>query len=180
MMAHGNRTRVALASAVLAALGVTGCSSGNAINTGPFGNGYTPGSVCGPASAGGFATEGVDLHNGGHAVATVQKVSLHDSHHLAIEAAWLVAIHNTPQFGAFQGWPREHIPPGVKWSQRVKAAGARVPPAHGGSTMDLVVVLKLSARQGTARNIDVFYKEAGQQYHFRYNTSVELVRAPTC
>lgn len=36
---HGNRARVALTGAALVALGGTGCSSGNAINTGPFGNG---------------------------------------------------------------------------------------------------------------------------------------------
>lgn len=122
----------------------------------------------------------MNLYNSGHAVAVVERVALNEPHHLAIEEAWIVPIHNSATFGAFQGWPQDHVPPGVKWSQRVKATGARVPPARHGRSADLVVVLKLTGRKGTARNIDVFYRESGQQYHFRYNTSVGLTQDPTC
>jgi hypothetical protein len=106
--------------------------------------------------------------------------SSHEPRHLAIRAAWIIQIRNAASFGAFQGWPQEHIPPGVKWSQRVEAAGARVPPSRHGRSADLVVVLRLTGRKGAARNIDVFYRESGQQYHFRYNTAIGLTQAPAC
>lgn len=181
MMTHDIRARVALASAALAALTMAGCSSGNPINTGPFGNGYSPGSICGPASPGGFVTDGMeDLDNKGSSVAVVEKVALHDAQNLVIEAAWVVPNYNVPDFGFFQGFPRRHLPHGSKWSQRVKAIGARVPPAPGSHTRNLVLVLKLTGKKGTAKNVDVFYKEAGQQYHLRYKFSIEVVQAPTC
>src|SRR5438477_7714487 len=60
MRATGITARVALGCAALAALGVAGCSSAHAINTGPFGNGYSPGSICGVVSPGGVATYGVE------------------------------------------------------------------------------------------------------------------------
>ena len=180
MVAHGIAA-AGLASAALMALALTGCGSGNAINTGPFGNGSDPSSVCGPSAPGGVVTDGmVGLVNSGHSVAVVERVTLHDPRHLVIVGAWVVPINNTQYYGVFQGWPQGRAPRGVKWSQAVRAAGARVPPARGRHSADLVVVLKLIGAKGTARNIDVFYRESGQQYHLQYNSSIGLTRAPTC
>jgi hypothetical protein len=172
---------VLLVSAALAALPLAGCSSGNAINTGPFGNGDSPGSNCGVVSPGGVATYGVEeLINSGKATAVVERVSLTDPHHLVIKAAWVVPLDGTNSYGAQTGWPPGQLLPGVEWSRRQRAAGARVPPAHGLHSANLVMVLKPVGRKGTARAVDVYYRESGQQYHLRYNTSVELKVAKSC
>jgi hypothetical protein len=167
------------ALAALVAISLTGCSSGNAINTGPLGNGSSPGSACIPASSGGLISDGLQaLRNSGSGTAVVQKVHLTNPHHLIIKVAWIVPIHGTNFYGFLSGTPGgKGALPGVEWSQRVRAPGARIPPAHDHHAANLVLVLKMTGRKGTAKAVDVFYRESGQQYHLRYNTSVEVVQA---
>jgi hypothetical protein len=181
MRATGITVRVALVSAALAALGLAGCSSAHAINTGPFGDGYSPGANCGVVSPGGVASYGVEeLRNIGADTAVVERVSLTDPHHLIIKAAWVVPLNGPNAYGFQRGWPPKVLDPGVEWSRRQRAVGARVPRAHGQHSANLVLVLKPVGRDGRARAVDVFYRESGQHYHLRYNTSVELKVAKSC
>jgi hypothetical protein len=175
-MLTSGRISAARIGAALAVTGLAACSSGNAINTGPFGNGDSDASICGWVHGhGGVATFGGDeLHNRGKSTAVVERVTLTNAKNLVIVRAWVVPVNGPDLMGGGGGWPGRQRMPGVFWSRRARAAGAHVPPAHGQHTADLVLLLKPTARKGTSTDIDVYYREAGQEYHLRYNTALVM------
>jgi hypothetical protein len=172
----------ALAGAALAVASLTACSSGHAVNTGPLGDGYSHGAICGwVKGANGVATYGVEeLRNAGKSTAVVERVALTSPKNLIIVRAWVIPVNGPDLLGSYQGWPTTHLDSSVKWPQRVNAAGARIPPAHGQHSATLVLLLKPTAHKGTATANDVYYRESGQQYHLRFNTSVEFRTTNSC
>jgi len=174
---HLRRWGLACGLALIAA-----CSGANAINTGPFSPG-APSSdrndLCTPVRRGGVLTLGMDAFpNTGGVPATIERVALTDPHNLQIIAAYAVPLTGKNLYGVLDGTPpARHLPAGVQWAQRQRADGAVIPP---GAYTNLVLVLKPAGKKGTARSIDMFYRSAGQQYHFQTNTSLEVLVAKAC
>jgi len=173
---------------VTAAAGCTllaGCSGGNAantVNTGPFGNGGTPGTECVRLSPGNVLSYGFEeFSNNGTSQAVINKVALADAHGLRVLAAYVVPITGHILYGVLQGYPpARHLDAGVQWAERQKANGARIPPSHGHDVNNLVLVLQPTVKLGSARGIEVFYSEAGQQYDLRTATRVVISVSAPC
>jgi hypothetical protein len=172
----------ALAGAVLAVL-LAGCGGGNLVNTGPFGNGGPPTGLCSPAenpdrvyTAGGIAA----FTNAGPA-AVIDKVSLGHPHRLRLLAAYAVLITGHEAYGNWNGFPSpRQVSAGVRWSQRQHADGARIPPTpRGHDVVDLVLVVKLVGKTGTADGVDVYYHTSGGHYHLHINNTLGLTTART-
>ena len=154
------------------------CSSTNAVNTGPFGGGGDPGSLCVPVGHGGVLSYGLDAFTNTGGTATIERVALTDPHNLQIIAAYTVPLTGTYLYGVRKGAPSaRNFPAGFQWARRQRADGAVIPP---GVFTNLVLVLKPVGTKGTARSVDVFYRSAGQQYHFQTNTSIEVLVANSC
>ncbi len=173
-------SRRAVLVAAVAALGVmAGCA--NAVNTGPLGNGGGSGEVTAPVCRGGVLSYGFQsFRNSGPATAVVEKVSLDSPRHLRMLAAYIVAITGYDLFGVLRGFPSaiwaRHPQQGVQWPKRQRAGGALLPPsprpAH--DVYNLVLVVKPAGNSGTARAIDIWYRESGQQYHMRTGFTLKV------
>jgi len=175
------------AGAVLVAMPLAGCGGGNPVNTGPFGNGGTSAiALCVPTekpdsvfTAGSVAA----FRNGGPA-AVIDKVSLTHLRGLRLLAAWAVAITGHEGYGNWDGPPSPRdLSPGVQWSQRQRADGARIPPTHGLDAVDLVFVVKLLGQTGYFTGVDVHYHTSGGQYYLHISNALTLTTArtiPTC
>ena len=173
---HLRRWGLACGLALIAA-----CSGANAINTGPFSPVATSGDrneVCAPVRPGGVLTYALDSFINSSSPATIERVALTDPHNLQIIAAYAVPLTGKNLYGVLDGTPpARHLPAGVQWAQRQRADGAIIPP---GAYTNLVLVLKPAGKKGTARSIDMFYRSAGQQYHFQTITSLEVLVARAC
>ena len=174
---HLRRWGLAYGLALIAA-----CSGANAINTGPFSPGGPSSDrneLCAPVHPGGVLTYGLDsFTNSGSVPATIVRVALTDPHNLQIIAAYTVPLTSTYLYGVRKGAPSaRNFPAGFQWAQRQRADGAVIPP---GVFTNLVLVLKPAGTKGTARSVDVFYRSAGQQYHFQTITSIEALVAKAC
>ncbi len=175
------RTRLAgawLAVGLLAGALLAGCDSGNAVNTGPFGNGGVWGEECVPVPRGAVLSYGGDeFRNSGGAIATISKVALANPRGIRMLAAYVVPVTGHFLYGVWPGYPpTAHMQAGVRWSQRQQADGATVPPSRDGHDVtNLVLVLKPTAKTGWARGIDVWYRESGQHYHLRTATRIRLL-----
>jgi hypothetical protein len=177
--------RICLAGIVLTASFLAGCAGavGNENNKGPFGNGGDPGELCTVATPGGVASYGTEeFSNSGPATAVIQKVSLSDPHNLRMLAAYVVPITGNDLYGIWRGFPSaiaEHQP-GVQWSERQWADGARVSHSRGHVVTNLVIVLKPVGKTGTAKGIEVHYRESSQQYVLRTSEGIEIVTSLRC
>jgi hypothetical protein len=156
------------------------CSSANAVNTGPFGGGGDPGSLCVPVGRNGVLSYGLDAFTNSGGTATIERVALTDPHGLRIVAAYVVPVTGNTLYGVLSGYPPARgLPPGVLWDRRQRANGAVIPRSRG-TQYNLVLVLKPAATKGTARSVDVFYRAAGQEYHLRTTTRIEVLAGPAC
>jgi hypothetical protein len=131
-------------SALLAGALLAGCASGAAVNTGPFGNGGSPGEECVVLHHGAVLSYGFEeFRNSSASTAVIDKVALADSHGLGMLAAYVVPITGYDLYGVLTGFPpAAHLPPGVQWSQRRRADGATIPHSRAHDVTNLVLVLK--------------------------------------
>jgi hypothetical protein len=98
-------------------------------------------------------------------------------HNLRVLAAYAVPLTGNYQYGALRGAPpARHLPAGVQWTQRQRAGGAVIPPGVYQSGPGA----QAGRDEGNARSVDVFYRSAGQQYHFQTSTSIEVLVASSC
>jgi hypothetical protein len=156
------------------------CSSTNAVNTGPFGGGGEPGSLCVPVGRGGVLSYGLDAFSNTGSTATIERVALTDPHRLHIVAAYVVPVTGHTLYGVLSGYPPDrNLPPGVHWARRQRASGAVIPHSHG-TQYNLVLVLKPAGAKGTARSVDVFYRAAGQDYHLQTATRIKVLAGRAC
>jgi hypothetical protein len=173
---HLRRWGLACGLALIAA-----CSGANAINTGPFSGGGANGdknALCTTVAPGGLLSYGLDSFANSGDTATIERIALTGPHNLQLLAAYAVPLTGDDLYGVLGGAPpARHLPAGVEWARRQRADGAVLP---GGAQTNLVLVLKPVGAKGTARSVDVFYRSAGQQYHFRTNTSIEVLVANSC
>jgi hypothetical protein len=161
----------------------TGCASGAAVNTGPFGNGGSYGQECALVPAGKVLSYGFDeFRNSGNATATIDKVALADPRGIRVLAAYVVPITGHHLYGVLFGYPpAAYLPQGVQWAQRQPADGATIPRSRGRHDVtNLVLVLKPTAKTGWARGINVYYRESGQRYHLLTATRIRLITASRC
>lgn len=157
--------------AVMLAL-LAGCSTGLKTD-GPFGRSSTSriATQCFPVRHNGVGTfGGLSFGNNG-GPARIDKVTLVNARHLRIVAAWVVPVTGDDLLGVFDGFPPDGTggfpgppPEGVHWAERQRAEGATIPHMPGQSTINLVLVLKPSGRQGTASTEDVYYQSGGTHY----------------
>ncbi len=172
---------------VLGVVAAAGCillaGCGNAINTGPFGNGGGQTGECMSVPLGGVLSYGfVEFPNQGSATAVITKIALADAHGIRMLAAYIIPITGHDLYGVYSGYPPvADLPPGVQWARRQQADGARIPPLPPRSKPNIVsnilLVLRRTAAKGTARGVDVYYTESGQQYHLRTNSTITLVKS---
>jgi hypothetical protein len=96
-------------------------------------------------------------------------------------AAYVLPVTGTDLYGVWFGYPpAAHIPRGVHWLQRQRADGARIPHSRGRGTNNLLLVIKPTAKVGSARGVDVFYRSSGQQYHLRTATRLRVKVGARC
>jgi hypothetical protein len=176
----------ALAAAVLVAalISLFVLSAANpSMNTGPLGNGGTPGGICVPIGQGQVLSWGITyLGNTGSSEAVIDKVGLVKARNARLAAAYVVPITGRNEYGSGFGYPpAQHLPPGVDWPAHKPATGARVPPARGVDHADLITVIQPTGPLAEVQAIDVFYQESGAKYHLqtRYRF-VLLVGQTTC
>lgn len=180
-MSPGLARRGRAAAALLAAALLAGCSSGPAMNTGPFGNGGTPGEECVEVPAGTVLSYGFEAFSNSGPAAIIEQAGLADPHGLRVLAAYAVPLTGTDAYGVWFGYPpTAHFPPGVQWSQRQRADGAHIPHSRGQDAINLLLVIKPTARTGWARGVDVYYRSAGQHYHLRTATRLRVQVAVPC
>jgi hypothetical protein len=163
------------------ALLLAGCSSPGLNANGPFGRSpaASPGSQCFWAprnEVGTFA--GLVFGNSG-GPAQIKKVTLVGSHHLQLVAAWAVPITGHALWGVFDGYPPSRTndgrgTPGVQWGRRQRADGAMIPHIPGKGVDNLVLVLKASGTEGTARTEDVYYTSGGTEYLLNLGVGIQL------
>lgn len=68
----------------------------------------------------------------------------------------------------------------VASKRRMRADGARTPPAHGLHRADLLTVLKPTWPVAEAQAIDVFYRSARQQCHLQTHIRFVLLVGKQC
>lgn len=178
----GPLSRLAAASLGAAALLLAGCSSGGVRENGPLGNGGDPGGLCVPVPVGGVFTYGITTFtNTGSSVAVMDNVALADPDGTRLLAAYIVPITGNDIYGVRDGFPPDrNLPASVDWARHTQADGTRIPPSPAFFKFEnLLVVIKSLRPIATATGIDVYYREAGQRYHFR-SPIVFLLTAGTC
>lgn len=120
------------------------------------------------------------FHNPGPA-ATITKVNLAEPRNLRILQAWLVAITGHHLYGVLDGYPPyAHLPRGVQWAQRQPADGAVIPHLRGRAVANLILVLKPLAKVATAAGVNVYYTEAGTNYHLRTHFAIRVLTVKSC
>lgn len=142
----------------------------------------SPGEQCTPAPRGGVLSYGFEvMTNTGEAAVTVSKVSLVDPRGLRIVAAYFVPISGNDLYGVRSGFPpAAHLDPGVLWSQRQRASGARIPHTPAGHYINLLAVIKPADSGGTAKSLEVDYTASGQQYRVTTPTALQVVINRQC
>jgi hypothetical protein len=174
----GMTTRMAgrVVQALGAALLVTSCSSGPAVNTGPLGDGGSAGGICIPIKAGQVESWGItELVNSDHSSAVIEKVTLVSASRLRLAASYVVPITGNLEYGSWFGYPPAPRQRGVEWSQHSTANGARVAPRKGPRHADLVTVLRPTGSIAQLQAIRVTYQQAGQQYLFQTRYRIVLL-----
>ena len=172
---------------VIGAIAAAGCvllagCVGNAVNTGPFGNGGSPSGECVSLPMGGVLSYGFEeFRNRGQSTAVISKIALDDAHGIRMLAAYIIPITGYDLYGVRDGYPPVRpLPPGVQWARRQAADGARIPPlprSKSNIVNNILLVLRRTAAKGTARGVDVHYIEAGQRYYLRTNSTITLTRS---
>jgi hypothetical protein len=175
----GRRFWGRLAGAALLAV-LAGCSSGNAVNTGPFGGVGGPGQECFPVHSGEVITDGFNaVQNHGHATAVIDKVSLASPHGLRLLIAYAVRFSGE-LYGVQAGYPPSPEAKGFPWATHQDADGIKVPPSTGHEVTNLLLVIQTSGKRATDSGINVYYSVGQQHYHLKTNTSLLALVAKRC
>ena len=140
-----------------------------AVNSGPLGGGGTPGTACAPAPLSGEVTDGLTVfQNSSSEPVTIERVRLSNSQGLTLVGSLLVPTSGN-SLGVEGDYPpqRATMLAGIRWTDRVNAAGAIVPPSRPGTFENLAVGLRLDPGRASGKlsGVEVFYKDSsGGQY----------------
>ncbi|HEY1617729.1 MAG TPA: hypothetical protein VGG25_08930 [Streptosporangiaceae bacterium] len=178
MMRTGGR----IAAITVVVLLASSCGGDPAVNSGPLGDGGSPGGICVHIRPGQVESWGLtELVNTGHSNAVIETTRLDSAQHLRIVDAYVVPIAGSQEYGSWFGYPPAPYQRGVEWARHTWAKGARVPPRSGSKHADLLVVLQPTGPVAKAQGITVLYRDGGTQYelrtHYRF---VLLVAKKTC
>jgi hypothetical protein len=182
-----SRTRIRIAVVVAAVL-VAGVAFfvksavAPAMNTGPLGNGGTPGGICAPVASGQPLSWGITyLGNTGGSDAVIEKVALVNPRNARLVASYVVPITGNNEYGSMPGYPPpQHLPPGVHWGAHQSVPGARVTPAQGRDHADLVTVILPTGPLAEVQAIDVVYQEFCTNYHMQTHYRFVLLVGKAC
>jgi hypothetical protein len=164
----------------LALLLLPACSSGLSDN-GPFGNGGpNEGTICTWTKPGGVAHDSFDEFPNTGGTATIAKVALVHPRHLRLIAAWAVPT-NGELGNAGPGYPPgPDNGPGFRWGQRQRIPGAVVRHTRGQDVINLVIVMKPTAKFGTATAVNLYYESAGTRYLLHFPFGYKIVDGHPC
>jgi len=182
-MSIGRRSnRFALSAGGLAALAflMGGCSNGPDLN-GPFGDSPTQ-----PVGAQGFrqppgsvATMAMLSFSNSGGVARIEKVTLVGAHNLQLVDELVVRITGHDLIGVMGRYPTGHGPaflaPGIHWAARQHAVGATIVHTPFPDSINLVLVLRASGIEGTAKDVYINYESEGTQYRLYFGCSIKLL-----
>jgi hypothetical protein len=162
------------------ALLLAACSSGLSDN-GPFGNGGpNTGTVCTWTKPGGVAHDSFDAFPNSGGTATIDKVMLVHPRHLRLIAVWAVPTDGSLG-NAGPGYPPgANNGPGFRWGQRQRIPGAVVRHTRGRDLVNLVIVMKPTAKFGTAKAVNLYYKSAGTHYLLHFPVGYKIVDGHPC
>lgn len=162
---------------------LAGCGGGLNMS-GPFGD--SPSSSLGMqcswvprGSVGTFAM--LSFSNSGGA-ARVDKVTLVGARNLQVVAEWVVRITGHDLIGVMGGYPPigakgqgpGFVAPGIHWAARQHAAGATIIHTRFPDTYNLVLVLRATGVQGTAKTVYVDYESGGTKYRLDLAVGLQL------
>jgi hypothetical protein len=155
---------------------------GSAVGPGPFGNpGKSDVSQCAPVPPNGVLSYAVEeFSNGGRQTAVITSVALVKPQNLRVLAAYVVPITGHYLIGVMPGFPPSHLGPGVQWSHRQRAVGARIPPSGRDVVTNLLLVLKPATMTGSAQGVQVSYEVSGQEYIWQTSTAVTVKVTTSC
>jgi hypothetical protein len=120
-----------------------------------------------------------EFSNGGSQTAVITSVALVRPENLRVLAAYVVPITGHYLIGVMPGFPPSHLGPGVQWSHRQRAVGARIPPS-GDVVTNLLLVLKPTTETGSAQGVQVYYEVSGQEYIWQTSTEVTVKVTTSC
>jgi hypothetical protein len=152
------------------------------MNTGPLGNGGTPGGICAPLAPGQPLSWGMTyLGNTGSSGAVIEKVDLVKPRNARLVASYVVPITGNNEYGSMAGYPPpRQLPPGVEWGAHQRVPGASVAPAHGLDHADLLTVILPTEALAEVQAIDVFYRESGTNYQMQTHYRFVLLVGKAC
>jgi hypothetical protein len=174
-------TTAGLAAAL--ALLLAGCGGGPDMN-GPFGDSPTADqgaqSFC--VAHGAVATFGMLNFSNIGGTARITKVTLVDARHLQTVADWVVRITGNDLIGVFNGYPPlppkgygpGRLPPGIHWATRQHADGATIVHTPFPDSINLVLVLRATGAEGSAKSVYVDYESAGTEYRMNLAFAILL------
>jgi hypothetical protein len=162
------------------ALLLAACSSGLSDN-GPFGNGGpNTGRICTWTKPGGVAHDSFNAFPNTGGTATISKVVLVHTRHLRLLAAWAVPT-NGELGSAGPGYPSASDGgPGFRWRQRQRIPGATVRHTRGQDVINLVVVMKPTAKFGSATAVNLYYRSGGKRYLLHFPLGYKIVDGHPC
>jgi hypothetical protein len=155
------------------------CSCSAVIQGGPLGREMDPpgsDTECIDMQRGDVVVDGFNtIPNSGRQMAVIDKVAFADPVRLRQIAAYVIP-DNGALYGDWTGYPpnggHHGASPGLDWSARQNAAGARIPPTRGGGppkgpNVQLMVVAQSSGDKASEQGINVWYHVGDQHYHLR-------------
>jgi hypothetical protein len=123
-------------------------------------------------------TYGLDAFTNSGGPATIERVALTDPHNLQMIAAYAVPLTGNQAYGVLEGAPpARHLPAGCTGRSGSELA-ARSSPRERRPIWSWCS--SRSGRKEPPGLVDVFYRSAGQQYHFQTCTSLEVLVADSC
>jgi len=112
--------------------------------------------------------------------AVITPVALVKPQNLRVLAAYVVPVTGHYLIGVMPGFPPSHLGPGVQWSHRQRAVGARIPPSGRDVVTNLLLVLKPATMTGSAQGVQVSYEVSGQEYIWQTSTAVTVKVTTSC
>jgi hypothetical protein len=162
------------------ALLLAACGGGLSEN-GPFGNGGpNTGTICTWTRPGGVAHDSFDAFPNTGGTATINKVALVNPRHLRLIVAWVVPTDGSLGSAGPGYAPGSGSGPGFRWRQRQRIPGAIVRHTRGQDLVNLVIVMKPTARYGTATAVNLYYKSGGTQYLLHFPVGYKIVDGHPC
>jgi hypothetical protein len=163
------------------ALLAAACGGSSGSGAGPFGPPDGPGAVCGGTPKGGVLAYGPEEFVNKGSTAVIQRVYLVDPDHLRMLAAWAVPITGTNLYGVESGYPPlPGLAPGIDWAHRQAAKGAVIPHSGGHDVINMVLVVKPSGKEGTAKAFAIAYRVGAAHYLLTERIFLEVPNGGLC